>query len=42
MIDQIIDIMPKSIEELKKVKGLGEVKCQKYGNEIIKICDRYR
>lgn len=42
VIEQIVSIMPKSIEELKMVKGLGEVKCQKYGDEIIKICGKYR
>ncbi len=42
VIDQIVSIMPINMEELKTVKGLGEVKCQKYGDEIIRICDRYR
>jgi hypothetical protein len=36
-LEEIIRISPKTIEELKKVNGFGDVKCAKYGEDIIKI-----
>ena len=33
----VISAMPSSIEDLKKVSGFGEVKCQKYGDKILEI-----
>ena len=36
-LEEIIRISPKTIEELKKVNGFGDVKCAKYGQDIIKI-----
>ena len=31
----------KSLSELKTVSGFGDIKCQKYGNDIIKILSDY-
>lgn len=45
MIMEIIDLMPKSKEDLKKVKGFGEQKILKYGSFIIttiKDYERYK
>lgn len=36
-MEEIIRINPKSLSELKNVKGFGDVKCQKYGNDILEI-----
>ena len=36
-LEEIILKKPKSIEELKNIKGFGDVKCMKYGNDIVKI-----
>jgi len=36
-LEEIIRKSPKSLSELKKVNGFGDVKCQKYGNDILKI-----
>ena len=33
----LIDKMPKTKEELKEISGFGEVKVNKYGEDIIKI-----
>ena len=37
----LIECMPKNKEELKSVSGFGEVKVNKYGDEIIKIVNCY-
>lgn len=37
----IIRKMPKSIVELQEVNGFGEVKANKYGQDIISIVDKY-
>lgn len=37
----IISMMPKSKEELKMVSGIGEVKANKYGDDILEIANRY-
>ncbi|MBR4628797.1 MAG: HRDC domain-containing protein, partial [Ruminococcus sp.] len=36
-LEEIIRTSPKTLSELKKVNGFGDVKCQKYGNDILKI-----
>lgn len=40
-LEDIIARMPQTLDELKKVAGFGEVKCQKYGNAIVKIVKKY-
>jgi len=37
VIEQIIENMPNTLEELIDIKGLGQVKIERYGNDIIKI-----
>lgn len=39
-LEAIIEVKPKTIEELKSIKGFGNVKCEKYGAEIIEIVKR--
>ncbi len=34
---EIVNILPKNLEELKEIRGVGEKKLQKYGEEIIDI-----
>jgi superfamily II DNA helicase RecQ len=36
-LEAIIEVKPKTIEELKTIKGFGNVKCEKYGVDIIEI-----
>jgi hypothetical protein len=41
---QLLDLlkaMPKTIDDLMKVKGFSEVKCQKYGDSILEIIKKY-
>lgn len=39
-LEAIIEVKPKTIEELKTIRGFGNVKCEKYGAEIIEIVKR--
>ncbi|MGB9344217.1 HRDC domain-containing protein, partial [Trichococcus sp.] len=41
-LEALIAAMPRSLEELRKISGFGEVKCEKYGEEILGIVRRYR
>jgi hypothetical protein len=41
-LEAVIAAMPGNLDELKKISGFGEVKCQKYGDAIIEILDKYR
>lgn len=36
-LEEIINKNPKTLEELKMISGFGEVKCQKYGEDILNI-----
>jgi len=40
-IEAIINAKPKTIEELKLIRGFGDVKCEKYGGDIIEIVNKY-
>lgn len=40
-LEDIIARMPQTLDELKKIAGFGEVKCQKYGNAIVQIVRKY-
>jgi superfamily II DNA helicase RecQ len=40
-LKDLIAKMPRNKEELKKVSGFGEVKANKYGNDILKIIEKY-
>jgi hypothetical protein len=39
-LDDLLCKMPKSKDELKGVSGFGDIKCEKYGNEIISIINK--
>lgn len=41
-LEAIIEAMPRNLDELRKVSGFGEVKCEKYGEAILGIMRRYR
>ncbi|RGY98749.1 HRDC domain-containing protein [Clostridium sp. AM58-1XD] len=41
-LKDLIAKMPKDLEELKKVDGFGEVKTGKYGNDLLKILEKYK
>lgn len=41
-LKQLIQRMPKSCEEIKLISGFGDVKCKKYGEDILKILDKYK
>ena len=41
-LEAIIEAMPRNLDELRKVSGFGEVKCEKYGEAILGIVRRYR
>lgn len=40
-LEAIIKVKPKTIEELKSIKGFGDVKCERYGADIISIINKY-
>lgn len=40
-LKELIDKKPKSIEELQNVSGFGEVKSNKYGDDILRILSKY-
>lgn len=39
-LEALIAAMPRSLEELRKISGFGEVKCEKYGEKILEIIGR--
>jgi hypothetical protein len=41
-MEELISAMPESLDDIKKIYGFGEVKCEKYGNEILGIVNKYR
>lgn len=36
-MEAVISAMPSTLEDLKKISGFGDVKCQKYGEAILEI-----
>ena len=40
-LEALIAAMPRSLAELRKISGFGEVKCEKYGTAIIEILRSY-
>lgn len=40
-IEDIINTMPRTIKQLKSIRGFGDIKCEKYGRDIIKIVEKY-
>lgn len=41
-LEGLIAGMPRNLDELKKISGFGEVKCEKYGNAIVEIVGKHR
>lgn len=41
-LDALISADPHSINDIKKVSGFGEIKCSKYGEDILSIFEEYR
>lgn len=41
-LEDIIKASPSSISDLKKINGFGDVKCKKYGNDILRIIEEHR
>lgn len=37
MTQEIADKKPKTVDALKSIKGFADVKCKKYGEDIIEI-----
>jgi hypothetical protein len=37
----ICDLLPQTLTELKKVKGMGKIRVQKYGEEILEVVKNY-
>lgn len=40
-LDELVEKIPASIDELKMISGFAEKKCEKYGDEIIDIIKKY-
>lgn len=40
-MEALISTMPKTLDDLKKISGFGDNKCQKYGNAILEIIKKY-
>ena len=40
-LDALISGMPKNPDEFRKISGFGEVKCEKYGEDIIRILKKH-
>lgn len=36
-LEEIVRVAPKNVEELKKINGFGDIKCSKYGDDILNI-----
>jgi len=41
-MEDIIKLMPKSLNDIKSISGFGDVKCNKYGTELLIIVNRNR
>lgn len=41
-MEALISVMPRDLDELRRVSGFGEVKCEKYGEAILGIVRKYR
>jgi ATP-dependent DNA helicase RecQ len=40
-LEQICSVRPKTLAELRKVSGIGEAKCEEYGQEILDVLHRF-
>lgn len=39
-LEEIVNKKPKTVNELKAIKGFGDVKCEKYGGDVVEIVRR--
>lgn len=39
-LQALVKAKPKSVEELRKVNGFGNVKCERYGKDIVEIVNK--
>ena len=40
-MEELISVMPKTLNDIKKISGFGDVKIQKYGKAILDIVKKY-
>lgn len=40
-IKELVSKLPSNIRELKRIKGFGKVKCEKYGTDVLDIINEY-
>lgn len=40
-MEELISVMPKTLSDIKKISGFGDVKIEKYGNAILEIVKKY-
>jgi len=41
-LDELCEKQPKTLKELRKISGIGEKKCEMYGEEILRAFERFR
>lgn len=41
-LEALIEAAPKTLEDIRAIPGFGDVRCQKYGNDILEILGKYR
>jgi superfamily II DNA helicase RecQ len=41
-LEELVSVMPETLDELKNISGFGDVKCQKYGPAILDIIKRHK
>lgn len=41
-LEQLISMMPRTLKDINLISGFGDVKCQKYGKDILKIIEQNR
>lgn len=41
-MEALISAMPKTLKDLKKISGFGEVKCERYGHAILEIINKHK
>ena len=41
-LDELLELLPCSIEELTSIAGFGSKKCEKYGKEILEIIKKQK
>lgn len=39
-LEALVKAKPKNVEELRKINGFGNVKCERYGKDIVEIVNK--